>query len=91
MDKFNGSNIVVADALGNEQPTEPDEPTYVLTETDLNQIISGISERFKEIIARAENVANADDKNLPLAVDALRECFADMPRDELQALAKDNH
>lgn len=90
MGKLNG-RIIQTDALGQEKPDESNDPVFMLTEADLNQIINNVAERFKEIIARAENVANADDKNLPFAVDALRECFADMPRDHLQDLAKDNH
>jgi len=67
------------------------EQTFELTGADLERIISNISERFKEIISRAENVANADDDNLMPAVEALRETFNDMPRDDLQAMAEDMH
>lgn len=89
MGKSNGG-IVLTDALGQEQATEPDEPRFVVTQTDLEMMISSVSVQFAEIIARAEMVANAEPENLQLAVEALQEAFDGMDREHLQALAKNN-
>ena len=90
MGKSNGS-IVLTDALGNEQAAEPEEPTFLMTQSDIEQIIANVSKQFAEIIARAEMVANATPENLELAVGALREAFDGMSREELEALAHDRH
>lgn len=77
---------MIPDNMNGEGLDDDDEITITVDQFQklIEEGVTSATAHVAEIVARAEMVANASESNLPYAVEALKEAFGNMGREDLE-------